>query len=219
MTIREHFYEDLQNLKGLIKELAEDAEHALKEAVEGLYQKDIVKAQQVIDQDEQLDKKEVVINEKAILLIAKQQPLAKDLRRLIIAIKISSDLERMADHAVNIAKTTIRLGKDHPLNIHPQIAKMAEKARDMVILAIKAFENEDISMARKLAEMDDEVDHMYSALIREIFEETTSNPQMTQHLMQMAFSARFIERFADHITNIGENIFYLVKGEAYDLND
>jgi phosphate transport system protein len=219
MTIRANFDSELQSLKDQIKELALDSERALKEAVESLYQKDTKIAQKIIDGDVTLDNKELDINEKAILLIAKQQPLAKDLRRLIIALKISTDLERMADHAVNIAKTTLRLGENHPLPIHPDISKMAEQARDMVSLAIKAFEYEHISMAKKLAEMDDEIDHIYSKLIQELLTETASNPDMINHIMQMAFSARFIERYADHITNIGESIFYLVKGKTYDLND
>ncbi|MBO8156089.1 MAG: phosphate signaling complex protein PhoU [Bacillaceae bacterium] len=219
MTVREQFHNDLGELKRIIQELAEDTKKALSEAVEALYNKDVDKAQEIIDNDVKLDRKELNINEQAILLIAKQQPFAKDLRRLIIALKISSDLERMADYAVNIAKSTIRLGKDHPLDVHPKIRKMADVALDMVNLAIKAFEHEDISLAKKLAEMDDEVDHMYSSIIREMLEETATNPQMIQHIMQMAFGARYLERFADHITNIGENIFYLVKGETYDLNE
>jgi phosphate transport system protein len=219
MTIRANFDSELQSLKDQIKELALDSERALKEAVESLYQKDMKKAQIIIDGDVTLDNKELDINEKAILLIAKQQPLAKDLRRLIIALRISTDLERMADHAVNISKTTLRLGGNHPLTIHPDIRKMAEHAGNMVSLAIKAFEYEDISMAKKLAEMDDEIDHIYGKLIQELLTETASNPDMINHIMQMAFSARFIERYADHITNIGESIFYLVKGKTYDLND
>ncbi|TCT26976.1 phosphate transport system protein [Melghiribacillus thermohalophilus] len=219
MTVREHFHQDLGELKKLIHELAEDTKRALSDAIDALYSRDVDRAQEIIDHDVKLDKKELNINEQAILLIAKQQPFAKDLRRLIIALKISSDLERMADYAVNIAKSTIRLGKDHPLEVHPQIRKMADVALDMVNLAMKAFEHEDISLAKKLAEMDDEVDDMYSSLIREMLEETATNPRMIQHIMQMAFGARYIERFADHITNIGENVFYLVKGETYDLNE
>ncbi|WP_102027018.1 phosphate signaling complex protein PhoU [Salirhabdus sp. Marseille-P4669] len=218
MTIRANFSGELNELKVQIKEFASVVDDALKKAVECLYQKDVERAQTIIDNDVKLDEKELEINEKAILLIAKQQPLAKDLRRLIIALRISSDLERMADHAVNIAKATIRLGQDHPLTIHTEISAMAEQARDMVSLAIKAFEHEDISLARKLAEMDDKVDKMYNQFTQKLLTETASNPQYIQHIMQMSFSARFIERYADHCTNIGENIFYLVKGEAYDLN-
>ncbi|GAA0482456.1 phosphate signaling complex protein PhoU [Salinibacillus aidingensis] len=219
MAIRENFEGDVLKVNELIQELAEMSDSALKKAVESLYQKDVSKAQAIIEEDDKIDQKEMEINEKTILLIAKQQPFAKDLRRLIISLKISSDIERMADHAVNIAKSAIHLGDDHPLSIHSMIAVMAEKAREMSALAIKAFKNEDISLARKLAEMDDEIDEMYGTVVREMLDESASNPQINQYMMQMAFSARFIERYADHITNIGENIFYLVKGETYDLNE
>ncbi|MRG86598.1 phosphate signaling complex protein PhoU [Salinibacillus xinjiangensis] len=219
MTIRNQFDGELNEVKTLIHELANGADNALKNAVESLYHRDVEKAQEVVDRDNDLDKKELDIHDKTILLIAKQQPVASDLRRLVIALKISSDIERMADHAVNIAKATIRLGENHGLTVHPKISQMAEKARDMASLAIKAFEYEDISLARQLSGLDDEIDEMYGLVIREMLDETASNPQMNQYIMEMAFSARFIERYADHITNIGENIFYLVKGETYNLND
>ncbi|QHS22765.1 phosphate signaling complex protein PhoU [Virgibacillus sp. MSP4-1] len=219
MAIRENFEGDIQIVSELIQELAEMSDSALKQAVESLYQKDIKKAQAIIEEDDKIDQKEMEINDKTVLLIAKQQPFAKDLRRLIISLKISSDIERMADHAVNIAKSAIHLGEDHPLSIHSMIAVMADKAREMSALAIKAFKNEDISLARKLAEMDDEIDEMYGTVVKEMLDESASNPQINQYMMQMAFSARFIERYADHITNIGENIFFLVKGETYDLNE
>lgn len=219
MPMREHFNEDLANLKESIKQLAFDAKAAFEDAIEALYQKDVEKAQQIIDQDEKLDELDEYINEQAILLIAKQQPFATDLRRLVTAIKISTDLERMADHAVNIAKSTIRLGKEHDLEIHPKLRKMEQVASEMVNFAIEAFDNEDVTIAKKLADLDDQVDDMYGELTRDMLEQTATNPQKIQHIMQMAFTSRYIERFCDHITNIGESIFYLVKGQNYDLNE
>lgn len=219
MVIREQFYEDLENLKNAIETLANHTVEAFDASVDAFYVGDIEKAQEIMDRDVNLDQEELDINEKAILLIAKQQPVAKDLRRLIVALKISSDLERMADHATNIGKSTLHLGADHDLTIHPAIRDMANVAKDMVAVAIKAFHDEDVTLARKLAEMDDRVDNIYGEIIREMLEQTATNPQKIQHIMQMAFCARYIERFADHITNIGENIFYLVKGQTFDLND
>ncbi|MBM7552277.1 phosphate signaling complex protein PhoU [Thalassobacillus pellis] len=219
MTFRMQFEEDLNTLRDHIKELAIGTKKALRRSVDALYNKDIHTAREIMEDDSELDAKEEQINEEAILMIAKQQPVATDLRRLIIALKISSDLERMADHATNIAKATIHLGEDHTIHVSPEIQEMADVALDMLDLSIKAFENEDITLAKKLGEMDDIIDNKYGSLIREMLEQTAVNPEQIQHVMQMAFSARFIERFADHITNIGENIFYLVKGKTYDLND
>ncbi|MFG6114327.1 phosphate signaling complex protein PhoU [Halobacillus sp. MO56] len=219
MPTREYFSEELNNLKADIRELAEDTKQALVKAIDALYDRDVNKAQQIRDDDHLIDKKEEDINEKVMILIAKQQPVATDLRRLIIAIKIANDLERMADHAKNISKATQHLGENHPISIHPGIREMANVAFDMVDVAQQAFELEDISFAQKLSEMDDIIDEKYGSIVRELLELTATSPDQIQYLMQMAYSARYIERFADHITNIGEEIFFLVKGRTYDLNE
>ncbi|WP_226036907.1 phosphate signaling complex protein PhoU [Aquibacillus saliphilus] len=218
MVAREQFQIELDEIKKMVIELAHGAEKLLTEAVNALYNSDIELAKQVIAYDKQLDKKDFEINETAVLLIAKQQPVASDLRRLIVAIRISSDLERMADNAKNIAKSTIHLGEDHGIKIHNELKDMRDVALKMIDLSIKAYENEDITLAKKLAQLDDLVDGMYSKILTELLEETATNPQKIQHIMQMAFSGRYIERFGDHATNIGENIMYLVKGESFDLN-
>ncbi|MYL33464.1 phosphate signaling complex protein PhoU [Pontibacillus yanchengensis] len=219
MALRVQFHDELDRLKFRIKKLAVSSVDAFDQSVQALYEHDVEKAQRIIDEDSKIDKEELEINESAILLIAKQQPVATDLRRLIVAIKASSDLERMADHATNIAKSTIHLGENHDVDIHPKLKEMASVAKEMVEVATKAFEQENVSLARKLAEMDDQIDEMYGQVTREMLELTANNPQKIQHIMQMAFVGRYIERFADHITNIGENIFYIVKGETFELND
>lgn len=218
MSIRAHFEEELEDLKKQIKELALDAKYSLDAAIHILYQGNVDGARKIIEEDATIDNKEEKVNDDAILMLAKQQPVARDLRRIIIAIKISSDLERMADHSTNIAKATIHLGENHNIEIDPELREMAIIAMDMVDLAIKAFEYEDISLANKLAEMDDIVDKKYGSIVKQMLELTAVNPEQIQHIMQVAYIARYIERFADHITNIGENIFYLVKGKTYDLN-
>ncbi|WP_163526367.1 phosphate signaling complex protein PhoU [Halobacillus ihumii] len=218
MPIRAQFDEELLSIKDQLKQLSLDVKESLDTAIHVLYQGDVDKARQIMEDDAFIDAKEEQINEEAILTIAKQQPVATDLRRLIVAIKISSDLERMADHSTNVAKATIHLGDKHGIKINPELREMAVLAMDMVDLAIKAFEHEDISLAQKLAEMDDEVDALYGKIVRELLEFTAVNPEQIQHIMQMAYTARYIERFADHITNIGESVFYLVKGKTYGLN-
>lgn len=215
MVARKHFEIELTTIKNMIIKFAKGAENLFNEAVDALYTQDIEKAGQVIKDDDELNKLDTRINDEAILLIAKQQPVATDLRNLIVAIRISSDLERIADHAKNIAKATIHLGEDHGVDIHPLLKMMKKEAITMLQLAIKAYENKDISIARDLEDMDDLIDNMYSELVRDMLEKTATNPQKIQHMMQMAFSARYIERIADHTTNIGESIIYLVKGETF----
>ncbi|TMN22661.1 phosphate signaling complex protein PhoU [Lentibacillus cibarius] len=218
MVAREQFETDLKTLKEDIISLSNTSVKALIQAVDALYNQDLALAKNVIDEDKTIDKQELAINDQTILLIAKQQPVATDLRRLVIALQITTDIERMADNAKNIAKSTIHLGEDHRLTVHPKIKEMLDMAVEMNNTAMKAFEYEDISIAGKLSKMDDNVDRLYELIIKDILNETATNQEKIQYMMQMAFSARYIERFADHITNIGENILYLVKGKTYKLN-
>ncbi|WP_407268390.1 phosphate signaling complex protein PhoU [Radiobacillus sp. PE A8.2] len=218
MVTRENFQVELDKIKNMIINFAKDTEKVLNMSIDALYNQDIELAKQIIIDDRLLDAQDTKINDEAILLIAKQQPVASDLRRLIVALRISSDLERMADNAKNIAKSTIHLGESHGLDIHPTIKDMKNIAFKMLDIAVEAYQNEDIGLSRKLAEMDDLVDSMYGDVIRAMLKETATNPEKIQHIMQMSFCARYIERFADHSTNIGESILYMVKGENFDLN-
>lgn len=218
MAGREEFQKNLNQMEDLIVDLAIKSKEQLKSAVKALYDSDVDKAEIIIERDKALDQLDFQINEEAILLIAKQQPVATDLRRLVAAIRISADIERMADNAKNIAKSTIHLGKDHGLHIDESIQEMKDIAIKMIDLAIKAYENEDISLARQLAEMDDVLDNMYGTMLRELLQKTATNPQKIQHIMQMAFCGRYVERIGDHTTNIGEEVLYLVKGKSTDLN-
>ncbi|WP_100010648.1 phosphate signaling complex protein PhoU [Lentibacillus sediminis] len=219
MTTRDLFHNELQEVNKEIVELAELAGTALTNSIEALFKQNIDAAKQVIENDKLLDKKEMDLNDKTILLIAKQQPVATDLRRVIVALKIATDLERMGDNAKNIASATIRLGEENGARPVPEnLQAMHDAALEMLQAAVTAFKNEDISLARKLSEMDDTVDKLYKRTVSELLGETATNPDKIQYVMQIAFCGRYLERFADHITNIGENILYLVKGENYNLN-
>lgn len=128
----------LEKIQQHILELADYAEKALNQAIDALYNQDVELANKIITDDKALDKKELQINEEAILLMATQQPVATDLRRLVIALKISTDLERMGDNAKNIAKAAIHLGPDHGLNIHPALKDMRDIAVKMIGLSKKS---------------------------------------------------------------------------------
>lgn len=219
MVAREQFELELNEVKNNVILLAQKAKQQLNDSVSALYHADIEMANNVIKADNELDKIDLNINESAILLIARQQPVASDLRKLIVAIRTSSDLERMADNAKNIARSTLHLGENHDLTIHPTLTDMRDVAIRMIDLAIEAYREEDISLAKKLSELDDLIDSMYANVLKELLEETATNPQKIQLIMQMAFSGRYIERFGDHLTNIAENIMYLVKGQSLDLNE
>lgn len=217
MTGRQRFEGKLTEVESLIVEMAKGTKQQLTDAVEALYQSNIEEAEKIVSNDKLLDRLDRKINDRAIVLLAREQPVATDLRRLVVAIRISNDLERMADNAKNIARATIRLGKDHGLEVHPSIDDMRIIAEDMIELSIKAYENEDITLARKLSEMDDQLDRIYAQMMTELLT-ATSDKQKTQLIIQMAFSGRYVERIGDHATNIGEDVMYLVKGETFNLN-
>jgi phosphate transport system protein len=218
MSVREKFDFDLKNLRGKLIEIGSLTEIALTKAINALENQNIEEALEIIEDDYRVDELDEEINDLAILLIAKQQPVAVDLRKIIVAIKIASDIERMADFAVNIAKSTIRIG-DEPLvkPIH-HIKKMHKIASDMLSLSIKAYNEEDIVLAKQVADMDDQVDELYGETIADILTLLETQKEFSHQLTQLLFICRYIERTADHCTNISENTMYLVKGQRYDLN-
>lgn len=216
MAVREQFDQELTDVKDNVIQLARLSGKALEQAIDALYSQNTEKAEAIIQHDAKIDRMEMEINEKAVLLIAKQQPVAKDLRRIIMTLRIVTDIERMADNAKNIANSTIQLAQ-YETSVPFSIRNMYEKVTSMLNRAILAFEHEDITLAKQLAVMDDEIDELYHTMISELLGETATNPEKIQYVMQVAFIARYLERFADHITNIGESILYLVKGENYKL--
>lgn len=218
MGIRERFEIDLKKLRDKLIEIGSLTEIALSKSIDALENQNIEEALQIIEDDYRVDDLDEEINDLAILLIAKQQPVATDLRRIIVAIKIASDIERMADFAVNIAKSTIRIGDDPLVKPIVSIRKMHEIATKMLTLSVKAFNEEDLVLAKEVADMDDQVDELYGETIREILDLMAIKKESLQQLIQLAFICRYIERTADHATNISESTLYLIKGQRYDLN-
>lgn len=216
-TTREQFQTELDQLKSDIITMANLSGEALTKAVESLYDQSIDQAKEILEEDKKIDDLEADINDKSVLLIAKQQPVATDLRRIIMYLRVVTDIERMGDNAKNIAKATIHLDKNHT-TIPEGLRQMHEITMEMLKTAMHAFKYEDITIATKLAETDDKVDKMYKQIVSELLGETATNPDKIQYVMQVAFCARYLERFADHITNIGESILYLVKGKSTKIN-
>ncbi|SDI95266.1 phosphate signaling complex protein PhoU [Salimicrobium halophilum] len=217
--MRQMFEDDLKEIKMNIEAFAEEVKTALIRAVDCLYEGNVKEAGKIIEDDAKLDERETEINEKAILLIAKQQPVAKDLRRLIVALRIATDLERMGDHARNVAKATIQLGDDHGIPIPDEIDGMKKIALEMVDTSMTAFEYEDISIASKLADVDNRLDDTFGYVVKDLLNRSAVNTEQIQHIMQVSYIARYIERFGDHVTNIGESVLYLNKGKMISLND
>ncbi|UOY94019.1 phosphate signaling complex protein PhoU [Ectobacillus sp. JY-23] len=217
--VREQFDYDLKTLRAKLVELGTLSKEALEIAMEGLRTRNVELALQVIDNDNRMDDLEEEINELALMLITKQQPVATDLRRIFVSIKIATDLERIADHAVNIAKSTIRLGEKEVAVTINVLENMFKQAGSMLELSMDAYQEENLTFAKQIAEMDDVVDELYGQAVRDFMSSIPQNPEGINQITQLSFIARYIERVADHITNIAENVFYLVKGKHYLLNE
>ncbi|OEF98088.1 phosphate transport system regulatory protein PhoU [Vulcanibacillus modesticaldus] len=219
MNSRQNFDSLLQKLKEKLLTLSELVEQSLHNSVESLRTLDGELAEEVIAGDNKIDDLEIEIDEDAVRLIATQQPVARDLRKIISAIKIASDLERVADLSVNIAKVTIRLQGQKLVKPLIDIPKMAENAQKMLRVGIDSYIKEDIALAKQLKDMDDTIDHMYKSILNELIELMVQDSQIVNQGQQLGFAARYIERIADHITNIGESVIYLVSGKRHELND
>jgi len=217
--MRERFEYDLKELQTKLAELSELTKVSLTQAIEALENQNVDLALSIIENDKKIDKLEEEINDFAILLIAKQQPVAIDLRRIVTTIKIAADIERMADFAVNIAKSTIRIGNEPLIKPIEHIKLMHKMALEMLVKLMDAFKKEDVIQAKEAADMDDKVDELYGQTIRDLFNMVSEKSEYINQITQLAFIARYLERTADHATNIAENIFYLVKGRHFDLNE
>ncbi|MBM7584681.1 phosphate transport system protein [Bacillus pakistanensis] len=218
-AVRVQFDANLKELQDKLMELGKLATVALERSIQAIEAQDIDRCLEIIEDDQKADQLEEEINDLAILLIAKQQPVATDLRRIIVAIKVAADLERIADFGVNVAKSAIRIGKEPLIKPINNIKKMYSLTHEMIQLTLESFVEEDIIKAKRIADIDDQVDDLYGETIRELLEMNKQKPEHTAQITQLSFVCRYLERAADHTTNIAEGVFYLVKGRRYDLNE
>ncbi|MFZ3589545.1 phosphate signaling complex protein PhoU [Bacillus sp. DJP31] len=218
MSVRTQFDEQLVALKEKLLEMVYQSKHAIDQSIIALQSQDLELARHIIHQDKEINKLEKEINEIAIRNIVKQQPVASDLRRIIVALKISSDIERIGDLAVNIAKSTIFIGKEPFYASTEAIPQMAKIVQKMLSDSLSAYHEESVEMAYLIAKTDDIVDSMYGDTIQKLLSLMAMKPESIPQLTQLAFICRYLERVGDHVTNIAENIVYLVKGERIDLN-
>jgi phosphate transport system protein len=218
MVVRESFENDLLELQGKMTEMTDLTVSALESSFTALKTKDIELALEVIDEDTAIDILETDINNFIVWLIAKEQPVARDLRKIIGALKITTEIERIADFAVNIAKATVRIGTSGSLLDITSLEQMKDISIKMLQSAVKAFFDEEMSLAREVEELDDQVDNYYDKNSKHMISYLLEHPEETNELIQLLFINRHIERAADHITNIAESAAYLIKGRKYDLN-
>lgn len=218
MVAREKFDAELNQVQNLMVELSNTAINTLNDSMDHLLANDIEGALTIINNDIHINRMEEEINDRVILLIAKQQPVATDLRRLMVLIKAAADMERIGDYAVNIAKETIRIGKDEHVAPIQLLDEMRIKTITMLRQILDAFMREDIEEAKKIAKLDDEVDEMYGHVIRTLLSVGVENPSQLSQITQLSFVCRYLERSADHATNMAERVLFLLKGKHYELN-
>ncbi|MDA3941761.1 MAG: phosphate signaling complex protein PhoU [Spirochaetia bacterium] len=220
MEIRVNFNEKLSKLNDEIIKMGVLVEEALDKAMDSLINLDEDLANQVIAEDEFVNNLEINIEDHCILLIAREQPVASDLRYLVTALKISTQLERMGDHAVHIAKGTIRLKSNNGTDSIPLFGmqEMAGRVKSMLQRVLTAYVQCDAEEAKNIALLDAEVDRIHDEVIREVFSKFMSTSNDQQKATTLLFIDRFLERFGDHITNICEWIVYSVTGEHVELD-
>ena len=209
-----HFHDELSHVKVRLLTMSGEAEAALGLAVEALLERDGEKARRVIAGDRVIDSMEVEIEEQCINLLALQQPMARDLRMLTSALKIANDLERVGDHAVNIAQSTERLTQARPITPEPEIVEMARLARDMLSDALEAFIRGDATAGREVCLRDDKVDALHRSVFRILLTHMMEDPHMIGAGMELFLVSRNLERVADLATNIGEDVVFLVEGKS-----
>ena len=209
-----HFHEQLTQLEQRLLTMAGRAQELIDLAVDALRASDPRVAELVIARDAEIDALELEVEEQAIELLALQQPMARDLRFIVAAIKISSDLERVGDHAVNIAQSAQRLvAARTTITPDPEIEDMARRARQMLSDSLDAFLRGDGRLGREVCRADDQVDALNGSLFRILLTHMMEEPRMITPSLELLLVGRNLERVADLATNIGEDAVYLAEGK------
>jgi phosphate transport system protein len=209
-----HFHDELNEVKVRLLTMSGEAETALRLAVEALLERDLEKAQQVIVGDKIINDMEVEVEDACIDLLALQQPMARDLRMLVAAIKIANDLERVGDHAVNLAESAERLARGRPIAPEPEIVEMARLARDMLADALEAFVRADAAAGREVCLRDDTVDALNKSVFRILLTHMMEDPATIGTGLELLLVSRNLERVADLATNVAEEVVFLVEGKS-----
>ncbi|MEG0133269.1 MAG: phosphate signaling complex protein PhoU [Clostridium sp.] len=208
----------LEQLHQELIKMGNSVEKQIKDSVEALRNKDKDLAEFVIENDDVIDKYEVEIEDKCIKLMATEQPLAVDLRKIFITTKIITDLERMGDHAVDIAKIAVKLIDEEYIKELVDIPKMAELVQIMIREALNVYVTGNVDRAYEVCKMDDEVDDLFKVILNELLVIMRENSNVINQASQFLFVSKFLERMADHTTNICEWTVYLETGEKLNLN-
>jgi phosphate transport system protein len=208
-----HLALEIDKLKQSILHLSDAVIESLQKSVEALQKKDIKLAQEVISNDAVIDRMEVDSEEECLKVLALHQPVAGDLRFIVAILKINSDLERIGDFSVHISDKAIQLSKQDSVKLPPEFYEMARKTEIMLKKSVEALVNLDADVAGSISMMDDEIDDMNRKISDDAKTEIRKHPELLDPYSNILSVSRSIERMADHVTNIAEDIIYMVEGE------
>ncbi|MBZ5553425.1 MAG: phosphate signaling complex protein PhoU [Acidobacteriia bacterium] len=207
-----HFEEDLSELKQKLLAMGSLVERALHQAIKALVERDAQLGLQVFEGEEAINMLQIEIDDRAMRLLALQQPMATDLRLIASAVKINNDLERIGDLCVNIAQRVLSLINQPPISPMIDLPRMAALAEKMLHDGLDAFVNRNADLARNVLESDDKVDRLRDDIFQELVRFMTSHPDAVQRGIDLLLISRNIERVADHATNVAEDVIYVVAG-------
>jgi phosphate transport system protein len=217
MSIRSAFDQELQALRDNVLRLGSMVDTAIGRSIQALKDRDQGLAQQIINDDERINEFRFKIEEDCLGLIARQQPAAHDLRFIVAAMNIVLDLERMGDHAAGIGTIVLRMGGEPPLKPLIDLPRMALVSQDMLRSSLDAFMSEDEKEAMTIPERDEEVDHLYNQIFRELITYMIEDPRTVTRAMYLLFCAHNLERIADRVTNICERVAFVATGRMEEI--
>ncbi len=217
MEIRTTFHKKLREIQDEVLVMGSMVEKAVMSSVKALKERDLELAQRVVTDDLRVNRKRFEIEENCIQLIATQQPMASDLRTIISALNIVSEVERIGDHAEGIAKIVLMIGDEPPLKPLIDIPRMMEKTIDMLHRSLDTFVKGDADTARKIVAEDDEVDSLYDQVFRELLTFMAEDPKTITRATRLIWVAHNLERSADRVTNICERVVYMVTGKMEEI--
>jgi phosphate transport system protein len=209
-----HFHDELAKLRSRLLEMSAMSEDLVRLSIEALLERDLGKTESVILGDRELDAIEVEVDDACLQLLALQQPMARDLRLITSTMKIANDLERVGDHAVNIAQAVRHLVEHPPFLPLPAIEEMARRAREMLSDALDHFVRGDALGAREVCRSDDRVDALHDSIFRSLLTHMMEDPRRIGPAMSLILVSRNLERIADLATNIAEEVVFLVEGRT-----
>jgi phosphate transport system protein len=217
MEIRTIFHKKLREIQDEVLVMGSMVGKAAMRSVDALKDRNLELARQIIADDQKINHKRFEVEEKCIQLIATQQPMAGDLRIIIAILNITTEIERIGDYAVGIARVVIMIGDEPPLKPLVDIPRMAEQTTDMLRRSLDALINRDAAAARKIATEDDMIDHLYDQVFRELLTFMAEDPKTITRATRLVWVAHNLERAADRVTNICERVVFIVTGKMEEI--